>query len=88
MEIGPDWQRFSATFTIPDDAASDMAYVGVGTTGDAIVDIDAISVVAGEQTEYTQTDAQSIGLDADLPPHRTYMLGSGGLLPVKVTNTG
>lgn len=88
MNIGRDWQRFSATFSVPDDCPTDVAYVGVGTRDDAIVDIDAVSVVAGEQTEYTQTEAQSIGLDAALPPHRTYMLNGGAWLPVKVTNTG
>jgi len=88
LDITQDWQRFSVSFSIPDDSPTDMAYVEVGTRDDALVDIDAVSVVAGEQTEYTQTEAQSIGLDAALPPHRTYMLNGGARLPVKVTNTG
>ncbi len=88
LNITQDWQRFSVSYSIPDDSPTDFAYVEVGTRDDVLVDIDAISVVAGEQTEYTQTEAQSIGLDAALPPHRTYMLNGGGLLPVKVTNTG
>ena len=88
LEIGQDWQRFSASFSIPEDSPTEVAYVEVGTRDDARVDIDAVSVVAGEQAEYTQSEAQSIGLNAAFPPQRTYMLNGGARLPVKVTNTG
>ena len=88
MSIGPDWQRLSVTFSVPEDSPTDMAYVEVGTGDNAIVDIDAISVVAGEQTGYAPTEAQSIGVDANLPPHRTYFLDDGAALSVKVTNAG
>jgi hypothetical protein len=88
MDIGPQWKRFWTTFDVPADIPGDTAYVEVGTRDDAIVDIDAVSVVAGQGTEYTQTEAQSIGLDADLPQQRTYMLNAGAQLPIKLTNTG
>ncbi len=87
FSIAQDWQRFSASFSIPEDWPADTAYVEVGTRDDVPVDIDAVSVVAGEQVEYTQTDAQSVGLAAALPPYRTYMLGEGAALPLEVTNT-
>ena len=85
--IAQNWQRFSVSFSVPDDSPTEEAYVEVGTRDDVRVDIDAVSVVAGEQAEYTQTEAQSVGLNAALPPQRTYMLGGGAPLPVEVTNT-
>jgi len=88
FSITQNWQRFSTSFSIPADWPNDAAYVEVGTTDAAILDIDAVSVVAGQQTEYTQTEAQSVGLATDLPPQRTYMLKEGAPLSVEVTNTG
>jgi len=88
FSVTQTWQRFSTSFRIPADWPTASAYVEVGAAGDALVDVDAVSVVAGEQTEYTQTDAQSIGLDAALPPQSTYMLNQGAPLSLEVTNTG
>jgi hypothetical protein len=88
FDVTQTWQRFSTSFKIPADWPTDRAYVEVGGSGGALVDVDAVSVVAGEQKDYTQTEAQSLGLDAQLPPQRTYMLSQGAALPIEVTNTG
>jgi len=88
FNISQKWQRFSTSINIPADWPNDAAYVELGTTDAAIVDIDAVGVVMGNQSEYTQTEAQSIGLATDLPPQRTYMLKEGAALSVEVSNTG
>ncbi|KPK65919.1 MAG: hypothetical protein AMK73_01515, partial [Planctomycetes bacterium SM23_32] len=88
FDVSENWQRFSTSFSIPADWPTDSAYLELGASDEALVDVDAVSVVAGEQSEYTQTEAQSIGLDAKLPPQSTYMLSRGARLPIDVTNTG
>jgi len=89
FNVTQDWQRFSKSFDVPEDWATDKAYVEISGSDDARVDVDAVSVAVGEESDYarTETDGLSVGLLAELPPHRTYMLNQGGALPVKVTNT-
>jgi len=88
MRIGGEWQRVWATFDIPEDWPTATAYVEVGTRANAIVDLDAVSVVVGDRTDYMQTEAESIGLNAHLPPQRTYLLGGDSALPVTLANNG
>jgi hypothetical protein len=88
FDVTQKWQRFSTSFAIPAEWPTDRAYILVGAQGGSLVDVDAVSVVMGDKAEYTQTEAQSIGLDAQLPPQRTYILKQGAALPVVLTNTG
>jgi len=88
LSVNRNWNRVSTHVAIPSDWPTDSAYVEIGVSDSARVDIDAVSVVVGDGAEYTQTDAQSIGLATQLPPHRTYMLNSGARLPLTITNTG
>ncbi|MCK4376221.1 MAG: hypothetical protein KAX19_12860, partial [Candidatus Brocadiae bacterium] len=88
FDVTRGWQRVSAGLSIPAGWPTDTAHVEISVRDEARLDMDAVSVVAGDQAEYTQTEAQSVGLAAALPPHRTYMLNEGAPLPVEVTNTG
>jgi hypothetical protein len=88
FKITTEWQRFSAKLEVPKTWSTGWAYLAVGTNEKVKLDLDALSVVAGEQTEFTQTEAQSIGVAAALPAHNTFMLNSGAKLAVDIVNAG
>ncbi len=86
VQVGTEWSRVSSRFTVGADWPTDLVYVELGAAEDAMVDIDAVSVVVGDKTAYSQTEAESIGSVTDLPKQSTYMLSSGSRMPVEVVD--
>ncbi len=88
VDVTTGWQRLSAALDLPADWPTRSAYLAVDKPQDVTLDLDAVNVVCGEERDYSQTQAQSVGILADLPPQSTYDLGGDGALPLQVVNAG
>jgi hypothetical protein len=86
VQVGTEWGRVSSRFTISADWPTDLVYVEVGAGEEAKIDIDAVSVVIGDKTDYSQSEAQSVGIVTKLPKQSTYMLNSGSRMPVEAVD--
>jgi hypothetical protein len=86
VQVGTEWGRVSSRFTIGADWPTDLVYVEVGAGQDAKIDIDAVSVVIGDKTDYSETEAESVGIVTEPPKQSTYMLNSGSRMPVEVVD--
>ncbi len=88
FDVAEQWQPFSAQIEVPADWPTSSAYLGVAKPQGVTLDVDAVSLSGGERAEYTQSQAQSVGIIADLPPQSTYLLGTQASLPLEVVNLG
>jgi hypothetical protein len=88
VQVTQDWQRLSGHLEVPANWPGDRTYLEIGTQEEVKLDIDAVSVVVGENAEYTQTDAQSVAITTAFPTQDTCMLKSGSKLPFEVVNAG
>jgi hypothetical protein len=88
LDATPEWQRFSARFDVPEDWPSERAYVEIAKPAGAALSVDAVSLVVGESTAFSQTEAQSVGVAAAMPPGNLFPRGAPASLPVNVVNAG
>jgi hypothetical protein len=84
----PQWQRFAARFEVPEDWPSDRAYVEIAKPANAILGVEAVSLVVGERATFSQTEAQSVGVACAMPPGNLFACGSPASLAVSVVNAG
>jgi len=88
FDLTTEWKRVSMRVNVGADWPTDLAFVEVGTGETAQVDVDAVCVVVGNASAYTETEAQSIGVLVTLPKQSTYMLKSRSRMPVEVVDVG
>ena len=62
------WQRVTARFDVSEDWPTELAYVSIDKPSGATVDIDAVSLAVGQRGDFSQTDAQSVGVATIMPP--------------------
>jgi hypothetical protein len=86
LDVTPDWQRLAARFEVPEDWPSEQAYVEVVKPAGAVLSVDAVSLVVGERSDFSQTEAQSVGVAAAMPPGHLFVCGSPAVLPLEVVN--
>ncbi len=86
VKIGTAWQRFSLKYDIPKDFPSDHVYVRVDKPAGVKLDVDAASLVVGEDADFAATDATQFGARLDLPAGNTFDLGKPARIAATLLN--
>ncbi|MCE5218668.1 carbohydrate binding domain-containing protein, partial [bacterium] len=86
VNVTTEWQRFSLKYAIPQDYPADRVYVSFGKPRDVQLDVDAVSLVAGDASDFVASDASDLGLALDLPQGNTLDLAGPGRLPAQLVN--
>lgn len=86
VKVTTEWQRFSLKYALPQDYPAEHVYVSVGKPREVQLDVDAVSLVAGDGADFVASDASDLGVALDLPQGNTLDLASSGRIAAQLVN--
>ncbi|OIO91842.1 MAG: hypothetical protein AUJ96_33240 [Armatimonadetes bacterium CG2_30_66_41] len=86
--VSLEWKRVAARIAVPEDWPTELAYVSVSKPADAALDLDAVRLVVGEGAEFSQPEAQSVGMLVELPQGNLFSANEPARLTASVVNSG